>query len=316
MHMPNPRFAKYFLMSRRYEFMMSISAKARFALTLCLLLPATFARADIAATSSLLPARPPASGLFVAPMRMPVAKTTAIPTPPRPMTQAPTMQAIVAGTPGQQCRQAIRAAEMAAGIPSQLMAAIGRIESGRRDAQGQVDPWPWSINVEGVDHIYETRAEAIAAVRGFQAAGKKSIDVGCMQVNLMFHPTAFASIEQAFEPAANAAYAAHYLKDLFAQTGSWEKATAYYHSATPELGMPYQQKVAAVLPEEQKRLAAGGGNMWTNNVWNTSGAPGGGFRLSNHAEAAKVLPAATGTIGRPLAAYRAAAIPVSGRATP
>ena len=197
MHMPNPRFAKYFLMSRRYEFMMSISAKARFALTLCLLLPATFARADIAATSSLLPARPPASGLFVAPMRMPVAKTTAIPTPPRPMTQAPTMQAIVAGTPGHQCRQAIRAAEMAAGIPSQLMAAIGRIESGRRDAQGQVDPWPWSINVEGVDHIYETRAEAIAAVRGFQAAGKKSIDVGCMQVNLMFHPTAFASIEQA-----------------------------------------------------------------------------------------------------------------------
>ena len=293
--------------------------KARFALTLCLLLPAGMARADIAATSSLLSPRPAAGGLFVPPMRMPTSKTTAMPpratTAQAPTMQAPTTQAIVSGTPGQQCRQAIRAAEMAAGIPSQLMAAIGRVESGRRDAQGQVDPWPWSINVEGVDHVYETRAEAIAAVRGFQAAGKKSIDVGCMQVNLMFHPTAFASIEQAFEPAANAAYAARYLKELFAQTGSWEKATAYYHSATPELGTPYQQKVAALVPEEQKRLAAGG-NMWTNNVWNTAGAPGGGFRLSNRAEAAKILPAATGTIGRPLDAYRAAAIPVSGRALP
>ena len=48
----------------------------------------------------------------------------------------------------------------------------------------------------------------------------------------------------------------------------------------------------------------------------TAGAPGGGFRLSNRAEAAKILPAATGTIGRPLDAYRAAAIPVSGRALP
>ena len=244
-------------------------------------------------------------------MRLPTTKPGTAQPPSQPIGQS-----IVAGTPGQQCRQAIRAAEQAAGIPSQLMAAIGRVESGRRDARGQVDPWPWSINVEGVDHIYETRAEAIAAVRGFQAAGHKSIDVGCMQVNLMFHPTAFASVEQAFEPTANATYAARYLKELFAQTGSWAKATANYHSATPELGTPYQQKVAAVLPEEQKRLASVGGNMWTNNVWNTGGAAGGGFRLNNRVEAAKLLPAANGTIGRPLAAYRAAAIPVSGRATP
>ena len=244
-------------------------------------------------------------------MRLPTTKPGTAQPPSQPIGQS-----IVAGTPGQQCRQAIRAAEQAAGIPSQLMAAIGRVESGRRDARGQVDPWPWSINVEGVDHIYETRAEAIAAARGFQAAGHKSIDVGCMQVNLMFHPTAFASVEQAFEPTANATYAARYLKELFAQTGSWAKATANYHSATPELGTPYQQKVAAVLPEEQKRLASVGGNMWTNNVWNTAGAAGGGFRLSNRVEAAKLLPAANGTIGRPLAAYRAAAIPVSGRATP
>ncbi len=232
--------------------------------------------------------------------------------------QPATAQMRLAVAPGLQCRQAIRAAEQAAAIPSQLMAAIGRVESGRRDAAGVVHPWPWSINVEGADHIYETKAEAIAAVRGFQARGIKSIDVGCMQVNLMFHPTAFASLDQALDPAANAAYAARYLRELFVQTGSWPKATAAYHSATPELGTPYQQKVAAIWPEEQKRLSitpGAGGNVWsnnafTNNAFNT-GIAGGGNGLSNNASAAKILPAAPGAIGRDLSAYRSAPITVT-----
>ena len=272
--------------------------------------PATVAQADILATSGIAASRTGPLSLFASPSRPVVAQ----PVVAQPVVALPG-PAIATQGPGMQCRQAIRAAEQAAAIPSQLMAAIGRVESGRRDAQGQIDPWPWSINVEGIDHIYETKAEAIAAVRRFQAAGRKSIDIGCMQVNLMFHPTAFASLEQAFDPVANARYAARYLRDLFSQTGSWEKATAFYHSATPELGTPYQQKVATVLPEEQKRLATTNGNVWsnnvwTNNVWNSAGtAPaGGGFRLSNHAEAAKIIPAPPGTIGRTLAAYRAAAV--------
>src|ERR1700733_11211584 len=96
--------------------------------------------------------------------------------------RAPPTRPIVAPAPalqwpGQLCRVAIRAAERAAGLPDQLMAAIGRGESGRPDAQGVVSPWPWTINVEGEGHIYESKAEVIAAVRAFQARGAKSIDV-------------------------------------------------------------------------------------------------------------------------------------------
>ena len=90
--------------------------------------------------------------------------------------------------------------------------------------------------------FYETKADAVAAVRAMQARGVQSIDVGCGQINLMHHPDAFASLEQAFDPQANAAYAARFLKELFAQTGDWSKAAAMYHSATPELGADYQQK--------------------------------------------------------------------------
>ena len=197
------------------------------------------------------------------------------------------------GDPGRQCRSAIMTAERAAGIPTQLMAAIARVESGRRDAQGVVQPWPWTINAEGVGSTYNTKAEAIAAVAALQASGVRSIDVGCMQVNLMFHQDAFASLDQAFDPAANARYAAGFLGRLYAQTGDWTKATAAYHSATPELGAPYQRKVAAVLPDEMKHLHdvpfgqqnVWGVNAWTANAWETGGRTPfagrrGGFMLN------------------------------------
>ncbi len=211
-----------------------------------------------------------------------------------------------AASPGLACRAAIDAAERQGGIPAHLMAAIGRVESGRRDERsGRIDPWPWSINAEGADHVYRTKAEAIAAVRALQAAGMRSIDVGCMQVSLLFHPEAFASLEDAFDPARNAAFAARFLGDLHAQTGSWATATAWYHSATPELGADYQRKVMAVLPDEQQAQPG----------LTSMGAPAarGAFMLSNHAGAARIIPMAAGVIGRGLAAYRAAPIPVASR---
>jgi hypothetical protein len=163
------------------------------------------------------------------------------------------------GSPGQQCRRAIAQVEKQAGIPDHLLAAIAHIESGRRDPQtGSVDPWPWSINVEGTDHIYDTEAEVIAAVKMYQSQGKRSIDVGCLQVNLMYHPDAFATLEQAFDPLTNAQYAAKFLTDLYRQSGTWPQATANYHSATPDLGGPYQQKVMAILSEEQHTPVPGG----------------------------------------------------------
>src|SRR5262249_45242860 len=144
--------------------------------------------------------------------------------------------ALPATVPGQLCRSAIQAAERGSGIPAHLLAAIGRVESGRRDpASGDFHPWPWTVNAEGGGFFYDTKAQAVTAVRGMQARGIRSIDVGCMQVNLMHHPDAFPSLEAAFEPQVNAAYAARFLHGLYEQSGDWTKATALYHSATPEL---------------------------------------------------------------------------------
>ena len=144
------------------------------------------------------------------------------------------------------CRAAIAAVERASFIPDRLMQAIGVMESGRKDASGVVAPWPWTINVEGVGHVFETKQQAIAAVVAHRAAGARSIDVGCMQINLLHHPDAFASLEDAFDPAANARYAAKFLQQLLAQTGSWPRAVAGYHSLTPDIGNEYARKVLAI----------------------------------------------------------------------
>ncbi len=77
--------------------------------------------------------------------------------------------------------------------------------------------------------------------------GVSQIDVGCMQINLQSHPGAFATVEQAFDPAANADYAARFLLALRADAGgNWYDAVGYYHSRTPELAADYRERVAAI----------------------------------------------------------------------
>jgi hypothetical protein len=245
-------------------------------------------------------------------------------------------------SPADQCRLAIQAAEKARGIPDQLLAAIAHVESGRRDpATGTIKPWPWTINVEGQGYVYNTKAEAIAAVQQMQAAGKRSIDVGCMQVNLMHHPDAFASLDLAFDPLTNAQYAARFLTQLFAGTADWSRAAAAYHSATPELGADYQRKVLAVWPDE--RRAAGnpvvgslgpvGGTAAATSTQQASLATAWAATLpagATQARVAVMLPTSTtqqarvfsltpiaggqpvaGVVGRPLASYQANPIPLA-----
>ena len=143
------------------------------------------------------------------------------------------------------CEIAGHAAERANGLPDGLLLAIGRVESGRRAADGHFAAWPWSVNAAGEGHFLASAGEAVALVAALQLRGVRSIDVGCFQVNLQYHPEAFASLADAFEPAANAAAAAQFLQTLHKTGNGWDDAVGRYHSADPELGLPYARQVAA-----------------------------------------------------------------------
>jgi hypothetical protein len=212
------------------------------------------------------------------------------------------------------CRPALIAAEARHGIPAGLLQAIGLVESGRRDAAtGRREPWPWTINAEGESHFFETKQQAIGWVRQAQARGMQSIDVGCAQVNLMHHPTAFASLEQAFEPASNADYAARFLRELRDTTGggNWMTAAGHYHSQTPELAEPYRQQVVAAMAHGPVPPLSGPAPAFSSAPGPVS--PFGSsepVRLSGggRPESGRLLAAPSGTVGRGLDAYRAAPI--------
>ncbi|HUL09349.1 MAG TPA: hypothetical protein VLV76_23660 [Candidatus Acidoferrum sp.] len=141
------------------------------------------------------------------------------------------------------CLGLIRNAEKAQAIPEGLLKAIGFTESGRVTVDGRRVPWPWTVNADGQGYYFETKKDAIAFVQGLQARGISVIDVGCMQVDLYYHPNAFASLEAAFDPATNVAYAAKFLNELKAETGDWGLATQYYHSRNASLGQAYAGRV-------------------------------------------------------------------------
>ncbi len=150
-----------------------------------------------------------------------------------------------AGAAPLSCSEAAAVAEAGSAIPSGLLLAIGGVESGRSDLSGARTPWPWTIQAGGVGSFFDSPEDAQAEVRRLQADGTQSIDVGCFQVNLMYHPQAFASLAEAFDPLANGLAAAQFLASLHAELGSWEQAVAAYHSRNDLLGQPYRDAVFA-----------------------------------------------------------------------
>ena len=203
----------------------------------------------------------------------------------------------LAASPFDECDAAISASQKAQHIPVRILPAIGRVESGRLDpATRRYRPWPWTIDVGGQSAFFATKAEAVTAVAALQAQGIRSIDVGCLQVNLMHHPNAFATLDAAFDPATNAAYGARFLAALFHQTGTWQQAIADYHSQTPALGIPYQQRVLAGLPGWTPIMTADAVPVKASGPYGTWPPPGTLFAAippASYAYGAFAPPAAT-----------------------
>ena len=150
--------------------------------------------------------------------------------------------------PASACDRAIQQAEARYQLPAGMLHAIGLVESGRTDARtGLTRPWPWAVQADGQNQFFNTRAEAVAWVRDAQSRGVSMIDVGCLQIDLYFHPDAFPSVDLAFEPADNVDYAARFLLRLHVMTGDWTKVIGFYHSRTPEFADPYQRRVQQVM---------------------------------------------------------------------
>lgn len=146
------------------------------------------------------------------------------------------------------CDLAAQEAAQDSNVPLELMMAISRVETGRKQ-DGELQPWPWAINQGGQGHWFDDADQAIAFASEQLAQGQENFDVGCFQINLRWHGENFGSIEDAFDPRHNAAYAARFLTELFQSEGGWPEAVAAYHSRTPDAAVSYLAKVESVLTE-------------------------------------------------------------------
>lgn len=153
------------------------------------------------------------------------------------------------------CQAAAAEAEQEWSLPAGMLVAIGRVESGRAMPQGGSGAWPWTINAAGRGQHFTGKHEAMFAVARLQGQGVRSIDVGCFQINLAYHPGAFASLDQAFDPRHNAQYAARFLTDLHQRSGSWDEAIGAYHSASMGKGSAYRARVFAAWRDAPRGLA-------------------------------------------------------------
>lgn len=150
------------------------------------------------------------------------------------------------------CLNEILAAQSKYEIPDNLLLAIGIQEAGRQ-VGGQLMIWPWTANVHGRGAFFDSKDALEKWVRETQSDGQRSIDVGCMQVNLRWHAHEFPSLKKAINPAMNVDYAARFLTALYRDTGNWQEAAGRYHSSTPNLKKIYLER----LVQNQKLANSG-----------------------------------------------------------
>jgi len=158
------------------------------------------------------------------------------------------------------CDTAAMRASHETGVPLSVLKAVTRVETGRvRD--GRLVPWPWTVNMQGTGRWFATRAAARNYVNLNLERGARSFDIGCFQINYMWHGAAFESIDDMFDPLQNARYAASFLLALKAELGGWSQAAGAYHSRTPIRARTYRRRfehILASLPESSSSPRPGG----------------------------------------------------------
>ena len=130
-------------------------------------------------------------------------------------------------------------------IPDAIFYAVALAESGRAlPTDGIRRPWPWTLNVAGDGYYYATRIEAWQALRDWLGKGKRSIDIGLMQVNWRYHKERLGDPWQALDPYHNLRVGAGILQDCYAAEHDWWASVGCYHApANPARASRYRRRV-------------------------------------------------------------------------
>jgi hypothetical protein len=131
------------------------------------------------------------------------------------------------------------------GIPYALLYAVALTESGKQVTSTHVyRPWPWTLNVAGQGYFFESRQAAWQALTAWLEKGKRSIDIGLMQVNWRYHQERLETPWQALDPYFNLRVGAAILQDCYITRQDWWASVGCYHSPSdPQRAEQYRRRV-------------------------------------------------------------------------
>ena len=115
-------------------------------------------------------------------------------------------------------------------VPLDLLYAIAMTESGYSKNGVDRQPWPWALNISGVEFHLASKQEAVARLERELNSGNQNVDVGLMQTRWRFHKKNLRSAEQALDPEHNLDVGLKFLKQCFRRTQNWVLATGCYHA--------------------------------------------------------------------------------------
>lgn len=130
------------------------------------------------------------------------------------------------------------------GVPPDILYAVAMVESQTRIGEGESRPWPWTLNNAGTPYRFQNAQQTVDAIEKLLASGKRNIDVGLMQVNLIYHGHRFHTYADAVNPEYNLSAAAQILKHEYKRCkNDWWCAVGNYHSYRTENAERYRKKV-------------------------------------------------------------------------
>ncbi|MGF9761991.1 lytic transglycosylase domain-containing protein [Microvirga sp. 0TCS3.31] len=151
------------------------------------------------------------------------------------------------------CEREMMRASALYGVPLGMLYSVGLTETGNR---GSLQPY--AMNVEGKAVFSSSTVEAIQKFEQASRSGARLIDMGCMQINHLYHREKFPSLESMLNPRMNVEYAARFLKELKGRHETWTMAVARYH-AGPNNDPAQKRYVCRVIAN----MVASGFGAWT-----------------------------------------------------
>lgn len=148
---------------------------------------------------------------------------------------------------GEQIPAGYRAIAVEWDIPQSLLYAVALTESGKRMVPtDSYRPWPWTLNVAGKGYFFDSRQEAWQALMEHLKDGKRSIDIGLMQVNWHYHQDRLGTPWRALDPYHNLRTGAGILRDCYVTRKDWWASVGCYHAPTnSHRADQYQRRVVA-----------------------------------------------------------------------